>query len=56
MWQEVIRFMRYEPNIVGYEIINEPIGANLYKNPVHAAAPNMKFLLPFYKKIYQKMR
>ena len=56
MWQEVGRFMRYEPNLVGYEILNEPIGANFYKNVVHGLAPNSKFLLPFYQKVYSKIR
>lgn len=48
--------MRYEPNLVGYEVMNEPFGGNLYKNPARFLAANNKFLLPFYKKVYAKIR
>ena len=48
--------MRYEPNLVGYEVLNEPFGANAYKNPAHFLVANNKYLLPFYKKVYAKLR
>lgn len=48
--------MRYEPNLVGYEIINEPNGANAYRSVYNFLGPNNKFLLPFYKKVYTKIR
>ena len=56
MWAEVARFMRYEPNLVGYEIINEPAGANIYRSVSSFLSPNNKYLLPFYKKVYAKIR
>ena len=59
MWQIVASYMQDEPNIIGYELINEPIGANGYKNVANAVQPgvsNNKFLLPAYKKIYKAIR
>lgn len=48
--------MRYEPNLVGYEVLNEPFGGNLYKSPSRFLVANNKFLIPFYKKVYAKIR
>lgn len=45
--------------MLGYEILNEPIGANFYRSPADTLLPgqsNNKFLLPAYKKIYEGIR
>lgn len=45
--------------MIGYEIINEPIGANFYKSPADTLWPgvsNNKYLLPAYDKIYKAIR
>lgn len=59
MWQTVAAYMANEPNIIGYEILNEPIGANAYKNAADVLQPgvsNNKYMLAAYKKIYQSIR
>ena len=59
MWQVVAAYVGKEPNLLGYEILNEPIGANLYRSPADVLLPgqsNNKFLLPAYKKIYAGIR
>ena len=51
--------MSSEPNIIGYEILNEPIGANAYKSVADALQPgvsNNKHMLSAYKRIYQTIR
>lgn len=59
MWQRVAAYVGRQPNLLGYEIMNEPLGANLYKNPADFALPgqsNNKYLLPAYKKVYEAIR
>lgn len=59
MWEVVATYMSSEPNIIGYEILNEPIGANAYKNVADVLQPgvsNNKYMLAAYKKIYQTIR
>jgi endoglycosylceramidase len=59
MWQTVASYMQDEPNLLGYELLNEPIGANAYKNIANVLQPgvsNMKFLLPAYKILYKAIR
>jgi aryl-phospho-beta-D-glucosidase BglC (GH1 family) len=33
MWEKVVMFFLPETNIIGYDIINEPSGASIYKSP-----------------------
>ncbi len=59
MWEIVATYMSNEPNIIGYEILNEPIGANAYKNAADVLQPgvsNNKFMLAAYKRIYKTIR
>lgn len=59
MWQIVAAYMYNQPNIIGYEILNEPIGANAYKNAADVLQPgvsNNKLLISAYKKIYSAIR
>ena len=45
--------------MVGYEFINEPIGADVYKTPGDVLLPgesNNKYLLPAYKRIIASIR
>jgi hypothetical protein len=59
MWEIVATYMSNEPNIIGYEILNEPIGANAYKNVADALQPgvsNNKYMLTAYKRIYKTIR
>lgn len=59
MWQIVASYMSDQPNVIGYDILNEPIGANAYKNAADVIQPgvsNNKYLLGAYKKIYQSIR
>ena len=59
MWQQVAAYMAREPNLLGYEIVNEPMGANFYRSPTDSLLPgvsNNKFLLPAYEKVYRKIR
>jgi endoglycosylceramidase len=59
MWIEVAKVTSDLPNLIGYEIINEPSGANVYDYPYNFLWPgvsNNKFLLPFYKKMNKAIR
>jgi aryl-phospho-beta-D-glucosidase BglC (GH1 family) len=59
MWEIVATYMSNEPNIIGYEILNEPIGANAYKNVADAfqsGVSNNKYILAAYKRIYKTIR
>lgn len=59
MWIEVAKVMHDLPNVLGYEIVNEPSGANLYDYPYNFLWPgvsNNKFLLPFYKRVNKAIR
>lgn len=52
-------YFKNEQNIIGYDILNEPSGANLFKNPyaVIGAGFNNNFrLMPFYKKLAATIR
>jgi hypothetical protein len=33
VWEIVSAYLSNEPNLLGYEFINEPVGVNLYRNP-----------------------
>jgi len=44
---------------LGYEFLNEPVGADVYKNPADMLLPgqsNNKYLLPAYRKIVKAIR
>lgn len=59
MWMNVIGYFKSESNVIGYDLINEPSGANLWKNPYTLLGPgfnNNRFLLPFYKKLAAEIR
>lgn len=59
MWRLVSSYMSREPNLLGYEIMNEPIGSNLYKEPGTTLLPgaqNNKYILPAYKTLYKAIR
>lgn len=59
MWQKVAESVKDEPNLLGYEMLNEPVGGNIYKNPFDAFFPtlaNQKYLFPGYEKIYKGIR
>lgn len=45
--------------MIGYEVVNEPAGANIYDNALNFLWPgvsNNKFLLPFYRRINKAIR
>lgn len=60
MWQRVAANVGREPNLLGYEIVNEPFGAtNLYKHPANFVFPgqsNNKVLIHAYKRVYEAIR
>ena len=59
MWGLVAKYMAGETNVLGYEILNEPQGTDVWRNPANTLLPgvsNNKFLLPFYKKVYKEIR
>ncbi len=50
-WGEVANYFKDVPNVLGYEIINEPLGASPYKSIYEFLYPNVgnnKNLLPVY--------
>lgn len=59
MWVSVVGFFKGEQNLLGYDLIKEPSGANFRKNPYDFFGPgvnNNKYLLPFYKKLAKAIR
>lgn len=59
MWKIVASYMSREPNLLGYEFINEPIGSSFYKEPgttITPGAVNNKYLLPAYRSMYKEVR
>jgi endoglycosylceramidase len=59
MWEKVVEYFLPEKNVVGYDLINEPTGANAYASPYAYIGPGMnnnKYLLPFYKKVSKAIR
>lgn len=59
MWEKVAMFFLPEDNVIGYDIINEPSGASIYRGAYEYFGPGMdnnKFLLPFYKKVSRALR
>ena len=58
-WETIAAYMSQEPNLLGYEFINEPLGYDVYLDPSGSLLPgqvNDKYLLPAYKRIYQAIR
>lgn len=59
MWIKVVEYFRGEANVIGYDVINQPTGANFWKNPYSYLGPdqtNNRFLLPFYRKLSKEIR
>ncbi|KAL4462098.1 hypothetical protein ABPG74_000943 [Tetrahymena malaccensis] len=63
MWGKVAQYFASQgdeiTHLLGYEIINEPFGVSPYNHFVDwlfGGRQNNKYLLPFYKKVSQKMR
>ena len=59
MWGRVMEFFRDEDNVIGYDILNEPTGGNLWANPYSLLGPgqtNNRLLLPFYRKLSAALR
>lgn len=59
MWVNVVSFFKAEENVIGYDLINQPSGANGRKNPYDFFGPsvnNNKYLIPFYAKISKAIR
>lgn len=56
MWAYTVQALKNEPNIIGYEIINEPFGSSLYRKPYQVPWDNNLYLLPFYRKINNIIR
>ena len=59
MWRRVMEFFRDESNVIGYDILNEPTGGDLWKNPYSLIGPdqtNNRLLLPFYRKLSRELR
>lgn len=58
MWVNVVGYFKGEGNVLGYDLINQPSGANVYMNPYDAwpSVDNNKYLLPFYKNVSKAIR
>jgi endoglycosylceramidase len=58
-WREVAKAVKDLPNLLGYELLNEPSGPSIYRHPVSFATPgaaNKRFLLPFYRRLAAAIR
>lgn len=59
MWTKVVAYFVNERNVIGYDLINEPSGADAWKNLYSFLGPsvnNNRFLFPFYKKLITAIR
>ena len=59
MWAIVAQYFKDEPNVIGYELLNEPFAANMYSNYEYMADPSLNdvdHLMPFYKLLNDKIR
>lgn len=54
MWAHVANRFKDHPNVVGYELINEPFIGNLYKD-IKLVFKNDK-VMPFYHKVHERIR
>lgn len=51
-WRYIAENFKDNDNILGYELLNEPWGGDIYTNPLEDVMPgnnNNNFLLPFYQ-------
>ncbi|KAF8564612.1 hypothetical protein P879_08184 [Paragonimus westermani] len=57
-WEAVVQQFRHKPNVLGYELINEPPPSNFYKNPLHALPGYVGRvqLLPVYDYLVKRIR
>lgn len=58
-WEVMAAYLSMEPNLIGYEFLNEPIGSDFYSNPADTLIPgqsNNKYLLPAYKRLLKAIR
>lgn len=58
-WNVIAKYFKNEPNILGYELLNEPWGVSLWNEPLDFVWPginNDKYLLPFYRILNKKIR
>lgn len=56
MWGIVAKHMAGSPNLLGYEILNEPVGGNMWRSIPDTITPgrsNNRILLPFYQRVYK---
>ena len=54
MWLKVVEYFKNEENVIGYDLLNEPAGGNLWWNPYSYIGPsqeNNRYLLPLYKRM-----
>ena len=54
MWRTVVKHLKTEDNVIGYEIINEPWLGNAYKDPMISYQD--KLMLPFYQAYHKVIR
>mmetsp|Transcript_2449 Transcript_2449/g.3566 ORF Transcript_2449/g.3566 Transcript_2449/m.3566 type:complete len:518 (-) Transcript_2449:1817-3370(-) len=58
-WKLVATQFKDEPNVAGYELINEPWAGNIYRHPMnllHFGHADKTYLMPFYKRINEAIR
>ena len=58
-WKNVAKFFKDEPNLIGYELLNEPWGVSQYDRPLEWARMghvNNKYLIPFYDIMNKQIR
>lgn len=57
-WKKTASVFKDEPNVIGYELINEPWVGNLWTDPIliMGRGHTAKLLQPFYQKIHEGIR
>jgi endoglycosylceramidase len=58
-WAAVARVLKDEPNLLGYEVINEPWAGDIFGNPLwilERGKSDRENLMPLYKKVHEELR
>eukprot|EP01017_Pseudomicrothorax_dubius_P025321 TRINITY_DN2721_c0_g1_i3.p1 TRINITY_DN2721_c0_g1~~TRINITY_DN2721_c0_g1_i3.p1 ORF type:complete len:511 (+),score=85.82 TRINITY_DN2721_c0_g1_i3:24-1556(+) len=58
-WSQVSKYFANEPNVIGYEIINEPQPGDFYQDPslfFENGKTDRKYLQPLYEKVHAAIR
>ena len=58
LWRQIADYMKDEPNVIGYELINEPFFGDIYNDPnlLISGVADAEWLTPLYQKTNDQIR